>query len=67
MDIFLYYKMALNLQGQEMGGCELKLVGLSVKWTKGGVVMVDLDCHLASIWNHQGNESLGMTLRGFLD
>lgn len=29
-----------------MEGCELKVAGLSVKLTRGGVVMVDLGCHL---------------------
>jgi hypothetical protein len=59
--------MAVNLQGQEMEGCELKVVGLSVQLTEGGVVMIDLNGHFDRIWNHQGNESVGMTLRGFLD
>ena len=68
MNTLLCYKMAANLQCQAMEGCELKVVGLSVKLTKGGVVMVDLDCHLDRIWNHQGNEPLGITLgSGVLD
>lgn len=57
--------MAVNLQGQEMEGCELKVVGLSVKLTKGGVVTVDLDCHLDSILESPGKWAPGYDFEEF--
>lgn len=41
-----------------MEDCDLKVMWLDVRLTKGRLVMVNIDCQCDRIWNHPGDKRL---------